>query len=140
MGKPEASHGSKFTQALRNFLSLIDELNPRLIAIEKPIAAGVKGSEARVALAFGYRAAAMQAAFAKNRRVEEYSVGSIRKHFIGEGKLSRKIAKERVMDRCKRLGWSCDNDNESDACAVWDYARSRRGVSTPSPFGLFDAG
>jgi hypothetical protein len=31
------------------------------------------------------------------------------------------IAKAATIDRCRELGWNVNNDNEADACALWDY-------------------
>ena len=64
---------------------------------------------------------------------------SIRKHFIGRGDLKRDAAKARTMERCQRLGWQIANDNEADACAVWDFARAKL-VGRSTIGGLFDGG
>jgi len=57
---------------------------------------------------------------AKNVRV--VSPSSVRKHFIDNGRHPE--AKMAVMRRCRALGWKIDNDNEADALACWDYAKS----------------
>ena len=57
-------------------------------------------------------------------RVElrEANVQQIRQHFIGESPKSHE-AKERTIERCHELGWMVRDDNEGDACALWDYMR-----------------
>ena len=54
-------------------------------------------------------------------RIETVTVGDVRAHFIGERKLKRNEAKAAVFERCQRLGWKCENENESDALALWSY-------------------
>ncbi len=138
LGKAGGTHGPRFTQALQMTLRLIKQHTPDLVVIEKPIAAGVLGGEERVQLAMGYRACVMAACFLKNIRFDEYAVSSIRKHFIGDGKVKRKQAKARTMQRCGHLGWAVTDDNQADAIAAWDYARGQNSkLSTPVPNGLF---
>jgi hypothetical protein len=55
-------------------------------------------------------------------QIEAANVGDIRAHFIGERGLRRDAAKSAVFERCQQLGWNCDNENESDALALWSYA------------------
>lgn len=138
MGPPGSSHGQRFTQMLRMTKRLILQHEPDVIVVEQAIAGGVKGGQERVQLAMGYRAAVMITCFAQNLRVEEYAVSSIRKHFIGDGKMAGRKAKAAVMARCRHLGWHAENDNESDAAAAWDYARARLTGRSTLPRGLFD--
>jgi len=49
------------------------------------------------------------------------TVGDIRRHFIGDGKLKRNAAKREVIRRCLQLGWPADDDNAADALAIWSY-------------------
>ena len=48
---------------------------------------------------------------------------SVRKNFVGSGRPGN--PKKAVADRCKLLGWTCRDDNQSDACAVWSFAKSK---------------
>lgn len=140
MGPPGASHGQRFTQCLRTTLRLIETLKPQAVVIEAPIVSGVKGGQERSQLAMGYRASVFTAAFIRGVTPYEYPVQTIRKHFIGEGNLSREAAKARVMARCRMLGWTVETDDQSDAAAVFDYARAKLArIQTAAPFGLFDA-
>lgn len=52
--------------------------------------------------------------------LREASVGQVRAHFIG-GNFKSAVAKQMTVDRCLQLGWMVTNDNEADACALWDY-------------------
>lgn len=52
------------------------------------------------------------------------AVSTVRKHFIGIGNLKSAEAKRAVMDRCRLLGWSVQDDNAGDAAAVWSWGMS----------------
>lgn len=59
----------------------------------------------------------------QSRRV---AVSSIRAHFINAGNLKGEIAKPRVMEKCRALGWINKDDEDqsfdrSDALAGWSY-------------------
>lgn len=54
--------------------------------------------------------------------VELVGVTTIRKYFCGHGRAK----KPDVMARCRQLGWAFANDNESDAAALWSYAKATR--------------
>lgn len=54
--------------------------------------------------------------------IREASPRDVRKHFIGNGQLPRAKAKAAVVAECKRRGWDVKNDDEGDACAIYDYA------------------
>lgn len=139
LGDMGVHHGARFSQALRMATNLIVEHKPRWIAIEEPIAGGVKGDENRLKVLMGLRACIYGVAHMRKVPVYEYAVPTVRKHFIGQGNLTSAKAKDAVQRRCERLGWRAANHNEADAMAVWDYARSRLArVASPTPNGLFD--
>lgn len=59
-----------------------------------------------------------------------------RKHILGRGSFTerdanrqiikgsgRKGAKEASMEWCRNKGWEIRDDNEADACVMWEYAR-----------------
>jgi hypothetical protein len=54
--------------------------------------------------------------------LREASVQQVRAHFIGSNMKSVQ-AKAATIARCHELGWMVTNDNEGDACALWDYQR-----------------
>lgn len=139
-GQGREGQGVKFSQAMDLTNRLIARYKPDVIAIEAALAQGGGGAAARVQLAMGLRACVLGVADMRRVQTVEYAVSTIRKHFIGHGKLERKKAKAETIHRCKILGWDVANDNEADACAVWDYARMmQRGVATLPPGGLFKA-
>lgn len=55
--------------------------------------------------------------------VHEASVSEIRHHFCGRSPRGDE-GKELVKQTCRTLGWTFDDDNAADACALWDYQRS----------------
>lgn len=133
------SQASKFVQMRQITTRLIRDHSPDVIALEEAIITGPAGYRTRLETALGLRTAVLIAAYATNTRVVEYSVTSIRAHFAGKGAAKKGQGKILTMDRCKRLGWPFENEDEADAYAVWAYARLKlTGFSTPSPFGLFD--
>lgn len=139
IGEAGGTQPARFSQMFHLTSALIKKYDPDIIAIEKPIAAGVVGNEARIQLAFGYRAAVFAVAHMRFKRVVEYDVGTIRKYFIGKGNLKRVEAKKQTVERCGRLGWTVKNDDEADALAVWAYARNELAkIQTQQPLGLFD--
>jgi hypothetical protein len=52
--------------------------------------------------------------------LREASVSQVRTHFIGRN-FKAQIAKPMVFDKCHSFGWMCETNDESDACALWDY-------------------
>lgn len=136
LGKVGSTQAARFSQTLRMCNRLIGEIKPDAIVIEKPIAAGVVGKEARVQQAFGYRGCIFAMAQMKGIKPYEYSVQDIRGHMLGERNLKSEIAKPRAFEACKRLGWNPATYDESDAGAVWHFARMKIGGVTTLP-GLF---
>lgn len=56
------------------------------------------------------------------KQVTVASPATVRKHFIDNGRHPEpKLA---VMRRCRALGWAPADDNQGDALATWDYAKS----------------
>jgi len=138
LGQAGQPHGARFSEALHMTRRLIEQHKPDLVVIESPIVTGVKGGEQRAQLAMGLRACVLAVCHMRGVKTSEYAVQSIRKHFIGDPRAKRDRAKRLTIERCQRRGWHVSNDNEADACAVWDYARAKIGVATPTPNGLFD--
>ena len=131
--------GARFAQAIRLCTRLIREHRPSLVAVEKAIASGPKGKSGRVASAMGLRACVLAAAHAAGLRPVEVPVATARKRFIGVGNLPSKEAKAAVFRRCRLLGWTVTDEDQADACAVWEYARAAsRSPAATLPAGLFD--
>ena len=141
LGQVGAPHGARLSEALYMTSRLIKQHAPDVVAIEAPVIAGVKGGQERALLAIGLRSAVVMMAHMRGVRCVEYSVQSVRKHFIGVGRLKRAEAKRRTLERCQLLGWHVANDNEADAAAVWEFARLKlTRTFTPPPAGLFEVG
>ena len=139
LGKAAGSQGARFSEALYMTRRLIEQHKPDAIAIEAAVITGVVGGQARLESALGIRGVVMCVAHVKRVAVYEHAVVSIRKHFIGSGKVKRAEAKAATIARCRQLGWHVANDNEADAAALWDFTRAKlRLGATPSAGGLFD--
>jgi Holliday junction resolvasome RuvABC endonuclease subunit len=138
LGNASEGHPARFSQTLHLTQILIKRHKPTVIALEKALAAGPVGGQERVQIAMGMRACVMGVARMRNVRVSEYPIATVRKHFIGHGGLPGKEAKAAVMARCRALGWDVEDDNQGDACAVWDYARMKLfKIATPPTGDLF---
>ena len=127
LGEASAKQGARFTQALIMTKRIIEQHNPDLIAIEAALAGGGGGAQQRVQLAMGLRACVMSVCFSKNVRCKEFAVSTIRKHFIGNGRVKRTEAKRQTINECQMKGWQVDNDNEADALALWDMVSCQFG-------------
>lgn len=139
IGEAGAAHPSRFAFVMDWTHRLIRDEAPDLIAIEKPIAAGPKGGEERVMLAMGIRASIFGVAHMRGVRTREYAVSTVRKHFLGSGRVASALAKKRTFQMCRSLGWDVEDFEQSDAAAVWDLARGRAGFEA-SIGGMFNKG
>lgn len=124
LGVPGDHHGARFAQALRMMNRLIKEYNPTFIALEAPIGVHGGGSKKRPEVLMGLRGCVMGVAHMHHIKFDQFEVSTIRKHFIGHGRLKRVEAKAATIKQCQLLGWKVRNDDEADAGALWDYACS----------------
>lgn len=139
LGGAGADQAIRFAQALHMTQRLIKGYAPDVIALEAPLAAGGGGAQSRAELAMGIRGCVI--GMARHLRVPtvQFAVPTIRKHFVGHGRLKRTEAKRATIKRCSQLGWSVANDNEADAAALWDLTCAKlRASATETPGGLFD--
>lgn len=123
LGPVGSGQAARFCQLMRIINTLIADHDPAVIAIEQPIAGGVVGKAARVEQAFGYRGCIFGLAHLRRIDQQEYTVHDIRKHMIGVGNLKSALAKSAIYDKCGAYGWSVSDYEQSDAAAVWHYAR-----------------
>lgn len=121
-----SSNNSVFGQALQ-YLSIYLNQHPRptVLAIEAmlpPTAMpGETSARVRDRLA-GLHGVVRGVAYLRGiYRIEQATVGDIRAHFLGERNLRRDAAKRATMERCHKLGWRCEDDNQGDALALWSY-------------------
>lgn len=120
--------GATHAQETRSMRALYDWASPlckiakvKVVAIEAPWLAPGR-SEHNVTMAFYLVGAARLAASTADALDVFERVQSVRKVFIGQGNLPRDEAKAAVMARCRQLGWSPNNYDESDAGALWYWA------------------
>ena len=129
LGDAGDHHGARMAQALRMMSRLIEKYQPHLIVLEAPIGVHGGGSKRRPEVLMGLRGCVMGVAHMRNIPFEQHEVSTIRKHFLGVGNLKRVDAKRATVKRCGMLGWTVHNDDEADACALWDLACARRSRS-----------
>jgi hypothetical protein len=102
--------------------------------------ANLTNSQATVRTTLGYHAIVEAACVAAGVPWTEVHVTTVRKHFLGRGRFAdRAEAKAAVVRRCQLLGYmprDCADDNQADACAVWDWAAAHV-ARTPGAFHLF---
>lgn len=107
----------RFSRILRLTRKVITDHRPDVLAVE----AFVGGPKANTDLA-GLVACVKGEADRLGVRVVSYYPATVRKHFLGAGKVPN--VKAAVMARCHLLGWKVTDDNQGDACALWDYSMS----------------
>ncbi len=143
LGKPPIQR--KLSNVLTMTQALIVHHNPDLIVIEAPI--GGKKVNAPLIKMVG---CIEGCAFNRGVKTETAHLGTIRKHFLGKAftkkdfphlteKAARAEIKRMVWQRCSMMGWSPENDDESDAMALWDWSCANfvRGYQSVPTGGLF---
>lgn len=103
---------------------LIDE-RPDQVWIEEPLSfEGATGKTNRASLVRlnGLYMLFGAAARLKGIPVHPVLVSSVRRGFIGHGRLKSAEAKRRTRAMCRLLGWTPANDDEADAGAIWWFA------------------
>jgi Holliday junction resolvasome RuvABC endonuclease subunit len=123
LGLSGCHHGERMAEAMRMMNRIIKQYEPSLIVLEAPLK--LPGTRADIEqVLMGLRGCVMGVAHMHHIQFEQHAVQTIRKHFIGHGRLKRKAAKAATIARCKQLGWNPRNDDEADAAALWDLACS----------------
>ena len=108
---------------------------PGLIAFEEPIPPSFLGKNTNprtTAILYGLPAILELVAKRYGIPIRQINISRIRKHFVPEMKLEKKLkgdAKKReisrhVIAKCRELGWAPASGDEADALAVWSCARS----------------
>lgn len=100
---------------------MIEQHEVELLAFEAPIMTRTDNTTL-IQLLFGLSTCAMAMAGAHRIRYQPADIQKTRRHFIGNGRAPE--PKPAVMARCHQLGWTPHNYDESDACAVWDWAKA----------------
>lgn len=136
LGEASENSTARFSRVLDLANTLVREHKPGLIAIEKPIVSGPVGKSSRALLTVGLRGCVMGVAGLRRVPVMEKDVGAIRAYFLGKGRWSAGEGKGAVFDKCVKIGWGPKNDDESDAAALWDFARHIKVGYGTLPIGL----
>lgn len=113
--------GRAFFECRRNVLELIGLHEPDLIVFEAALSERVHGLDTSLLL-LGLGAMVELVGFEQDLDVYSADVQTVRRHFVGQG--FPKNAKQVVFDRCRSLGWNPQTFDESDAGAVFDYAKA----------------
>jgi hypothetical protein len=128
-GKPGASHDAIFGHALDWLIAeTAADRRPDVIVYEAPIPGHSKWGQTNtnsLEILNGLIAVTRAVAFMRSIfDVRSYTVGEVRKYFIGAGgaRMKGKDAKPLIMRKCRLLRWEPRNDNEGDALALWSYA------------------
>jgi hypothetical protein len=140
-GKPGTPRDACY-RMFRTWVSdTLDSLEPNLVVFESTAVSSSMGGKTTIEVMKRLIGLCEHLEEICYQRVElrEANISSIRHHFINCSP-KRDIAKARTMERCKALGWNVSDDNEADACALWDYQVSclrpdLAAVSTPLFYG-----
>jgi hypothetical protein len=135
--------------ALSNLMAWLHEewsrSRPDLVVKEAPMplqAFRDRGnSEAGVLMAYGLHGIVEAMSRRFGIRLEQAHPSTIRKHFIGRGRLgARSETKGAVIQRCHVLGLmprDCRDEDRADAIASWDWASATFGQRSASKLYLF---
>lgn len=125
-GTDESSHEATFGNALTWANEKFPEFAPTLIVWESPLAPSFKRGETNIgttAILFGLPAIIGAVAYLLKITARQASVQDVRKFFLGSNP-KRGAAKHLTMMQCRAHGWTVEDDNEADACALWSYTCS----------------
>jgi hypothetical protein len=128
-GSVNASDNAVFAHALKWASKLLEpEPRPTIIVLEAMLPPMVKVGNTSAAVRdrlAGLHGVIRAVAHLRGiYDIDEYSVSEIRRHFLGDHLIKRKLAKSETMLRCRQLGWVVDDDNQADAAALWSLAAS----------------
>lgn len=118
-------YGRRFAAFRRGMVRLIAEHSPRCIWFEAPLTFGGDTNQHTMRMLIGLAAICEEVAETYEIECVEANNQAIRKHFIGTARGNREELKAGVMRRCHEMGWDVCDDNQGDACALFDYARHR---------------
>lgn len=136
LGPAKSSHALVCGEAMRLINTLLTRHQPDAVAIESVYIDQRNPQKIRAAiLLHKIHGAVLGVCNVHGLHPFEYTAQECRKHFISAGTLGRAEAKATVMSMCGVLGWKVDNDNEADACAVWEMHRAKERLSNMMPEG-----
>lgn len=119
--------GQSYVKLARFIRATIQRESLTHVIVERPLTvfahAGTAAKHPDLAQALmGFTAVAELAALEVGAKCYVETSQTIRKHFLGNGR--PKDPKAVVIARCRQLGWKPLDDNQADAIAGWDYAKS----------------
>lgn len=131
---PSVSHLGKRLVALENELAdAIFELQPCIVGIEAPLAAGAIGSAATAELLICLAGAAESVTTRWERDFKRYGVNTLRAEVCGRSRLNDAEKDDRlnvkdaiVAPWLKRMGWNIPENNAADAAVGWAYTMGCR--------------
>jgi hypothetical protein len=135
------SEAVRFSKMIGLTNTLIRKHKPDLLVYEAPVG-GPKTSHTLVGIAACFVGEATRLGF----EPEKIAIASVRKHFLGKHLTSasfpgmskgraRQEIKRALIARCNMLGWKVDDDDQADACAIWDYACAKWAGTQAKPIG-----
>lgn len=147
LGKPSDRRGTVAGNLIHNLDEEFRIEKPMLLFKEQPFTLGATGKRGMSyqSVRFTYALHGVIEAVCARWGVpcREAADSTIRKHFIGKGRLGdRDATKRAVISRCIQLGYmpaGCRDDNRADALAGWDYAAAMFG-GKPGALHLFGEG
>lgn len=102
------------------------------VAIEAPLWMD-EGSNAHTMSALIQASGVARATVYRNgARVHMVGSSTVRKHFVGNGRLKKSEAKEIIVARCEEIGWSVQNHDAADAAATWSWLMAKRYPGSPA--------
>lgn len=143
--------------AMGTLIKRLDELcrsqRPKLIVREAPLSIAALLARPRRTGAPQLNQASVEFAYGQQAIVEgmanRYSIdmpmmvwpATVRKHFLDRANMGkRKDTKEAVVERCRLLGYlprGKYDEDQADACAMWDWAAATYGRRSPQMLHLF---
>jgi hypothetical protein len=121
-GTEDASDNAIFAAALRWFSAFLKQERPELIILERMLPPDAKRGktrrEVRDRLAGLHGVLRAVAHLRGIYDIADVDTLTVRKHFCGEAN----VDKQRVFEKCRMLGWPCNDLNASDAAACWSFA------------------
>jgi hypothetical protein len=128
--------GDRGLRLMRSLKAHLKAFDPERVYIERPLSAAVMvdigaSLDTQVSLS-GYVFLAETVCASCGIETRLVDAQEVRKHFVGRARFPIKgEGKRAVFAQAKRMGWNPQNDNESDAAALWDFGSAN---SSPAAF------
>lgn len=125
-------YGPRFAAFRRELLQLIPQSAPEMVWFESPVVHGMIGktNEHTLRLLIALPAFVEEICHTFRIQCREATSPEMRKHFLGSAHGKRADLKLAMMKQCHLLNWNVGDDNQADACGLWDLARNRLRVQS----------